>query len=462
MEKIKEFFKNIRIDISKISLILVMFVILAPLLTTVMRLIAVNNFFVYKVLYVRSIDISLYTTYIVGFIGLATFVYLCVKKGISHWKKYASSKLLIPVYLFIAFLIYLLFSCLLAQDTHLAFYGSEYRNEGYYLYLAYAGVCFLSMLIEHDKKKIIYNTLICVAMFLAVIGFIDFQGKERVFTYWNSMSAIFTNPNHYGYFLVIPIICSVMLLESEKWYLKIAYLVSYVVLLLTLINTTTSGSYMAIFITIVAILIYQIIAKKKWSFGLLVLGIFIACAFLYNGAYSNKPMIADIEAITSQVISITGKDKDSIVKLVKDGEIKDYSKLDKDQKAIADYGSRRLLIWINSLKLIKQRPILGYGLENISASMIGGGAGRPHNLILQMCLFAGVPGAMMYLIGVAIIMIRGLINFKLMDNIMAISYFACFGYLISAMFGNTMYYTSPFFLVFFGMLYGKEIRQYFI
>ena len=94
--------------------------------------------------------------------------------------------------------------------------------------------------------------------------------------------------------------------------------------------------------------------------------------------------------------------------------------------------------------------------------MIGGGAGRPHNLILQMCLFAGVPGAMMYLIGVAIIMIRGLINFKLMDNIMAISYFACFGYLISAMFGNTMYYTSPFFLVFFGMLYGKEIRQYFI
>ena len=266
MEKIKEFFKNIRIDISKISLILVMFVILAPLLTTVMRLIAVNNFFVYKVLYVRSIDISLYTTYIVGFIGLATFVYLCVKKGISHWKKYASSKLLIPVYLFIAFLIYLLFSCLLAQDTHLAFYGSEYRNEGYYLYLAYAGVCFLSMLIEHDKKKIIYNTLICVAMFLAVIGFIDFQGKERVFTYWNSMSAIFTNPNHYGYFLVIPIICSVMLLESEKWYLKIAYLVSYVVLLLTLINTTTSGSYMAIFITIVAILIYQIIAKKKWSF----------------------------------------------------------------------------------------------------------------------------------------------------------------------------------------------------
>lgn len=462
MEKIKEFFKNVKIDINKISLILIMLVIFAPLITTVMRLFAVNNFFIYKMLYIKNIDISLYTTYTVGYIGVAAFIYLCVSKGISHWKKYASSKLLIPLYMFIAFLIWLLFSCLFAQDTHIAFYGSEYRNEGYYLYLAYAGVCFLSMLIQHDKKKIIYNSIIFVAMFLAIMGFVDFPGKERVFTYWNSIAAIFTNPNHYGYFLVIPIICSVLLLENEKWYLKIIYLISYVTLLLTLINTATSGSYIAIFITIIAILIYQIITKKKWSFSLLALAIFMVCTFSYNSAYSNEPMIADIKSIADQAVSITGNEKENIVKLVKEDEIKNYSELDKDQKAIANYGSRRVLIWINSLKLIKQKPMIGYGLENISQDMIGGGGGRPHNLILQMCLFAGIPGAMLYLIGIAIIMIRGLINFKLMDIVTSISYFACFGYLISAMFGNTMYYTSPFFLVFFGMLYGKEIRQYFI
>ncbi len=460
MEKIKAFFKNIRFDISKISLVLILCLIFSPVLVVLFRVLSLKSLTIFKLLKYGSFNVILFFVYFVGAIGASCFLYNLFAKIFSRREK-LSNKSLIPLYLFIAFLIYLLFSCLFASNVKFAFYGSEYRHEGYYTYLAYAGICFLAILIKPENKKIVYNALIVVALFLAVLNLLEFKGKDMIFIYNSSKSAIFTNQNHFAYFLVIPIISSIMLLESEKWYLKPIYLISYSILLIALIDSWTTGSYLAVLVTILAILFYQIIARKKWVCGLVALGIFIICTFGYKNVYTNKPIIEDVKIITNQATSIVGKDKENIINFVKTDDIKDYKELNEDEKAIANYGSKRLLIWINSLKLIRQKPILGYGLENVSEDVLGGGAGRPHNLILQMCLFAGIPGALLYLTAVAIVMIKGLINFKYMDTIIAVSYFGCFAYLISAMFGNTMYYTSPFFLIFFGMLYGKEIRQYF-
>lgn len=462
MEKLKVILKNVRFDMSKLSLILILCVIFSPALAVLFRVLSLNSFTMFKLLKYGNFNVILFFVYFVGAIGFASFLYYLFAKIFKQSKNKLSIKSLIPLYLFIAFLVCLLFSCLFANNTKLAFCGSEYRHEGYYTYLAYAGICFLSILIKPEKKKTVYNALIVVALFLAILNLLRFEGKDMIFIYNSAKTSIFTNQNHFAYFLVIPIISSIMFLESEKWYLKPFYLISYLILLITLIDQWTTGSYLAILVTILVILVYQIIAKKKWVFGLIALGVFIICSLTHNSTYTNLPIIDDIKIVTNQATSIVGKDKENIINFAKADEIKDYKELDKDEKVIANYGSKRLLIWINSLKLIKKKLLLGYGLENVSEDMLKGGAGRPHNLILQMCLFAGIPGALLYLTAVAIIMIKGLINFKYIDTIIAVSYFGCFAYLISAMFGNTMYYTSPFFLIFLGMLYGKEIRQYFI
>ena len=51
-----------------------------------------------------------------------------------------------------------------------------------------------------------------------------------------------------------------------------------------------------------------------------------------------------------------------------------------------------------------------------------------------------------------IIIKRNIRNFNIEDGVQVISLFTVIAYLISAMFGNSMFYTSPYFFIFLGFL----------
>ena len=54
-----------------------------------------------------------------------------------------------------------------------------------------------------------------------------------------------------------------------------------------------------------------------------------------------------------------------------------------------------------------------------------------------------------------IIIKRSVKNFNIEDTVQVVSLFVIIAYLISAMFGNSMFYTSPYFFVFLGFLMMK-------
>ena len=77
---------------------------------------------------------------------------------------------------------------------------------------------------------------------------------------------------------------------------------------------------------------------------------------------------------------------------------------------------------------------------------------RPHNIILQIASFVGIPAAFVYIIIIFKIFLSSLKNLK-EKNIFVIGiFFTGICYFISSMFGNSMFYTSPYFMIILGLL----------
>ena len=109
----------------------------------------------------------------------------------------------------------------------------------------------------------------------------------------------------------------------------------------------------------------------------------------------------------------------------------------------------------------KKQEAEGYGADNLQGEYkkYNINQDRPHNLVIQLATTSGIPGLILYICGAGVILIRGFrrVNF---DNMIYQSVlFTIIAYLISAMFGNSMYYTSPYFFILLGMLYKQEIMD---
>ena len=137
----------------------------------------------------------------------------------------------------------------------------------------------------------------------------------------------------------------------------------------------------------------------------------------------------------------------------------------KDEIAINNAGTKRGWLWRNGIELIKKEPIFGYGLDGVEDEYrkLQVYNDRPHNIVIQMALFLGIPGMLMYLGFILFLYIKNLIIVKKID---AIGIAACFisgCYFISSMFGNSMYYTSPYYLIFLGIvmrnIYTKKTEE---
>ena len=99
--------------------------------------------------------------------------------------------------------------------------------------------------------------------------------------------------------------------------------------------------------------------------------------------------------------------------------------------------------------------MFGYGPEGTYYTWIfedDMGYDRPHNEYIQTALFMGIPAAILYLTGLFMLFIYCIKNRKQLPSYAIISGTAVFAYCISAFFGNSMYYTTPYFFMMLGML----------
>lgn len=389
---------------------------------------------------------------IIGAVGIISSTFIIYDKIRNSENKKVIFKELIPIFIFIIYMIWTLFSCNQAARKNQAFNGNSYRKEGYYMYINYAGYFLCAFLLKNKNfRKVLLSTFLIVTIFLIIISRITLGGELYPNYFMNNEieDSVFHQFNHYGYYLMMALICSLGLFMQEKnKILKIIYSIAYAIIGYALIYNNTFGCYLAVCIFLVLYGIYALIKKtdRKVFFTAVIIFAILSCITFKDGknlAYENlKEFAFDIKSIITKIMNLD----------VEDEEI---------DKNFEDAGTYRMELWMNGLKFISKKPIIGYGPDNLKDEYLKMGIDqdRPHNLIIYLACVSGIPGMLVYVTAVGIIVIKGIKKLFVKDKEGMIYLIIVVTYLISAMFGNSMYYTSPYFFIFLGFLMNSNLNK---
>lgn len=391
--------------------------------------------------YIQSIYVSYYVfiIYAIGIAGIIEyFIYLYKKRKDKSLK----IKKCIPQIILLLLFIISIISTICSDNPHLSLFGESYRREGLIVYTMYIGFILSSSIIKNkDYIRIIIKTIVFSALFITIMPFFT-----NVFTYDN-FTNIYHNTNHYGYFLMISTMLAGFLFFSEKSKIKkILYLIIYTFLFHIVIINDTFGCYLAIFTTLIFVLVYSLITKHKRVECMILILLFILSSILiphYNIKLGEKFQSSSINRIVINNLLIFSND----IKLI----------INNDPN-IGTIGTGRGLLWEETWKYTLNHPLVGGGMECLKAYLKTTPAGyndRPHNSVLQVAAFIGIPGAILYIILIFYLALSNLKNLKKNGFNMMI-YATAMCYFISSLAGNSMYYTSPYFMILLGLLMGMN------
>lgn len=389
---------------------------------------------------------------ITGIIGIVFAVIYIIYKIKKSENKKETLKELLPIFLFVLYMGWTLIACFLSPNKFFAFNGNFYRQEGYYMYINYAGYFLCAFLLKNKKlRKTLLNTFIIASVFLIIISRVTLSGERFTDIFVNSKidTTVFAQFNHYGYYLMMSLTCCLGLFIKEKnKILKIVYLLAYTLIGYATIYNDTFGCYLATAIILILYGIYALIKKKDRKVICIAIAIFVLLSGITfkdnkNLAYKNISKLgSDIRIIICKVLNI---------------EVEGENIDEEFEKT----GTNRMELWTNGIKFALERPIIGYGPDNlrIKYTEVSISQDRPHNLLIYLACVSGIPGMLIYVTGVGIIVVKG-IKKLLNNNRKGVIYLiVVITYLISSMFGNSMPYTSPYFFIFLGSLMNCNLQK---
>lgn len=386
--------------------------------------------------------------------SLGTRIKICFSNMCTSLFNNKTALLLLAVY-FISII-----SAVFAKDTQRAFFGTEFRPDGIFMYTSYAAVFIFSSLIKgRIQRRVIFGIniagfIICsIIMLQQYYGIIGTAGVKssgefgkmlmniydkngiRIGHFFKGMTGSFYNPNHMGYYIMVnSMIISALLVISKKWYAKLALmlLAAYSYYILTL--NDTFGCYLAVeaSLVIIPVVIFLKFRKKCMKLflnSLIPLALFLMVSMLFY----------------------TFSASDNVVS-------KNYAKLGDDVKSVAGSenlgedksGSGRMSLWVATIDMIGERPLLGYGPDNLKEHYVqrDQNVDRAHNEPLEIAVSTGIPSALIYYTAL-IWGICGFIRrrFSVDDKDMLIAFALLLGYLISSLFGVFLFYTAYHFII---------------
>lgn len=400
---------------------------------------------------------------ITGVLGIGISIF-CIYDQIKTSKnKKTTLKEILPIIIFLIYMIWTLISSLLSPNKYNAFKGHYYRKEGYYMYLNYAGYFLCAFLLDNKKlRKILLNTFIISSLYLIIISRISLKVKifQQIFVNNQIDTTVFAQFNHYGYYLMMSFVCCLGLFITEKnKILKILYLISYTIIGYALIFNDTFGCYLAVAVMLILYAIYSLIKKQDRKLIFIAITVFVIISSITtkwnkNIAYKNiKTFTSDVKTIIYKVFDI---------------EVQEESKGDEQQnkkeelnKEFELVGTSRMKLWTYGIKFVLERPIIGFGPDNLGIKYMFEDINqdRPHNLIIYLSAVSGIPGMIIYVTAVGIIVIKGIKKLIQGNENTKIFLILVITYLVSSMFGNSMPYTSPYFFIFLGCLMNSNLQK---
>lgn len=352
-------------------------------------------------------------------------------------KKVLSKKIIL---IFIGFLLWCLISTIFSSDIKKSLYGIEYRYNGFIEYLSCFSFGILGFSLNQKSRNIYFRLFTFIALVIAAVNIYNLKVSGNYLP-TNDYSGIFYNINHYGYFLSYSVIIVIFLFLHEKnLIIKIVNFIIFCFFTYILIVNNTFGAYIAVLVTLIFICVYCGIKNKKIEFIILLTAfVMLSVTTTYNNEYVVRN---NFEELFGDFNTINHEIKHS-----------EYE-LGHDCNNISYIGNYRGKIWIYAFKYSLRKPILGYGLDNLGSTYSKDNIyiDTPHNLILNLAATVGYPGMLLYVGGLIALIIKGIKRIKKNNNDLEnIVVFLLIDHFISSMFGVTIYYVIPYFIIFLGM-----------
>lgn len=333
-----------------------------------------------------------------------------------------------------------------AVDVKGAFLGATELSSGYISYLFSLSLMICIYWLNEQERDVLIKYFVVVSDILVafMLGYEYDIPFLKDFTVPLTGLSVFTNQNHYGYYLDVAIMCMTGLyfssLEAKRkgeknsmaW--RVTYLISSVVNLYALILNDTLGSYLAVlFGTIFLMIVWRArFGKMNVWYWIPIASNVALTALSYYGIITSKAgttIGCSLVAFVADLLTLKHKGDSH------------------------NAGTGRIRIWKETIARIKEHPILGYG-PDMMYDCEGNALleTTPHNEFLECAFFLGIPGLILYLGGLFKLFADRCKGLKKLTTYQLMAAGVVFGYLASSFFGVRKYHTSTYLYMFLGLL----------
>ncbi len=350
-------------------------------------------------------------------------------------------------------------SAFFAKDVKRAFFGTDFRPDGILMYTSLAVIFIYSSLVKgRIQRRIIFGinifgfilcSLIMLQQYYGIIGSAGVKSSGelggllisvydsmgiRIGHFFKGFTGPFYNLNHMGYYIMInSILISAFVIISENKFIKTAFsiLAAYSYYILTI--NDTFGCYIAVLLTLVLIPAILLLKFRKKALKFIVNSLIPLILFLSVAV--GFSLLDGSDNIVSKNFKTLGKDVENVAS---------SDDLSKDKS-----GSGRMSLWIATIDMIAQKPLLGYGPDNLKEHYVEREqkVDRAHNEPLERAVATGIPSAIIYYAAIAWCAYKFIRrSFSASDKDMLIGFMIIFSYLISSLFGVFLFYTAWYFI----------------
>lgn len=378
-------------------------------------------------------------------LNIIVFIAICVKK---HYKKSI-------IHLFIVLIaVFGVISVVFALNQDVALNGYTKRNEGLFSILYYLSILLLSSFVSKDYKKVLVKCILVCGAFHAIYAICQIYEWLNVKTYTHTYShfdetlntvvrntriwalGCTTNPNVFGAYMLICISYAIgFFIDNKKLIKKI------------------------IFGLLIALFMFGIMISNCMSavVGLAFVGIFVLVYSIKNKLF--KELIIIFSIIASMAGLAIALDKTKLVRDVK--RTADQSLELVKGNADDSYGTNRIFIWKETLKVVPKYLLHGAGIDNFYYAFDGGpiiyrnmAFDKAHNEYLQTLVTQGIFALISYLALYGYISIKGIKKcFKNKETYLILP---VLGYLVHAFFAFSVIELAPIFYMALGLVFGGD------
>ena len=325
-------------------------------------------------------------------------------------------------------------SWLMSDNRLLAWWGDAYRRDGLMSYLLYGGIFAVAWQLRGKLQvRRVLVTLTAVSAGLAALAVLDLEAMNRTL-HLTQVTSVFYNANHYGYFLALTAPGALFLLaeHSMKLSRKLSVLAAFGLITASLNLNQSLGPFLGVVVALMFVLAVTCWLRQPVGPVLLVIGLFAAVSVLVN--------------------------------LIQPRLLADLLRLSRDTQLIVDgapeamtAGSSRWILWVNGMQMALERPLLGFGPDNLGAVYLARGItiDRPHNELIQLAASLGFPSVIFYLLALLAVAVDFIRNRARMGASETALLTMVAAYFVSSLVGNSMFYTTPFYFCVLGLAAGR-------